>query len=105
VASELGPEDSVDTAQQTGGWAWSMALRMPSRMVGFPSVESFPPTRVHYAVDRLPSGAVVARTYTYAGEAQCDRHMSVFLKAIDAAHAVDGQGFAAIKASAVANAA
>lgn len=40
---------------------------------------------------------MVVRTYSYAGEALADSRMGVFLKAIEAASAAQGQGFAAIK--------
>lgn len=43
----------------------------------------------------------MARTYSYSGEALCDQRMAVFRRAIDAAAAVDGQGFAAIKVTAL----
>jgi hypothetical protein len=37
---------------------------------------------------------VIARTYEYESERQCDSRMSVFLKSIEAAHSAEGQGFA-----------
>lgn len=48
-----------------------------------------------------PQNTVVARTYSYEGERQCDKRMDIFKKAIEAAHSSDGQGFAAIKVTAL----
>ena len=47
---------------------------------------------------QVPQDLIVARTFDYEGEATCERHMSTFLKSIEAAAAAEGQGFAAIKA-------
>lgn len=48
-----------------------------------------------------PHASVVARTYAYEDERVCDSRMSVFLKSIEAAHSAEGQGFAAIKVTAL----
>jgi proline dehydrogenase len=51
---------------------------------------------------RQPAVAsAVARTYSYEDEAACDRRMAHFLTSIDAAASQGGQGFAAIKVSAL----
>jgi proline dehydrogenase len=44
---------------------------------------------------------VVARTYDYASEVQCERHVATFLKAIATASKLPGQGFAALKMTAL----
>lgn len=49
----------------------------------------------------MPHSMVTVRTYPYAGEDLADRRMSVFLKSIEAAAAAEGQGFAAIKVTAL----
>lgn len=41
--------------------------------------------------------SVVARTFDYANEANCDSHLGIFLQSIAAAAQSEGQGFAAIK--------
>jgi proline dehydrogenase len=46
---------------------------------------------------------VVARTYDYASELQCERHVGTFLKAIGTAGRLPGQGFAAVKMTALGN--
>ncbi|CAK0740844.1 hypothetical protein CVIRNUC_001281 [Coccomyxa viridis] len=46
---------------------------------------------------------VVARTFDYADEAKCDSHMHIFLESIAAAAQSEGQGFAAIKLTALGN--
>lgn len=48
-----------------------------------------------------PTSTVIARTYSYEDELVCDRRMDQFLKSIDAAKSADGQGFAAIKVTAL----
>lgn len=48
-----------------------------------------------------PTDTVVARTYSYEDEAQCDHRMATFIKSIEAARAGDGRGFAAIKMTAL----
>jgi proline dehydrogenase len=48
-----------------------------------------------------PQASVIVRTYTYESERVCDARMSVFLKSIEAAHSAEGQGFAAIKVTAL----
>ncbi|KAK9815561.1 hypothetical protein WJX72_005858 [[Myrmecia] bisecta] len=50
-----------------------------------------------------PNDTVVARTYDYNTEAACDRHMRIFLRSIEAAADAPGQGFAAIKVTALGN--
>lgn len=40
---------------------------------------------------------VIVRTYTYMSEKKCDGHVDIFMKALDAAKTIPGQGFAAIK--------
>ena len=37
------------------------------------------------------------RTFNYESEKKCDAHVGIFLKALDAAKTLPGQGFAAIK--------
>lgn len=51
--------------------------------------------------DEKTGDQVVARVYNYEGEELCDRRMDVFLKAIDAASTTNGQGFVAIKMTAL----
>lgn len=48
-----------------------------------------------------PQDTVVARTYGYEDEGGCDRHMAVFERAIYAAATQKGEGFAAIKMTAL----
>ncbi|KDD76966.1 Proline dehydrogenase [Helicosporidium sp. ATCC 50920] len=48
-----------------------------------------------------PNEMVVVRTYAYEGEALCDKRMGIFLKSIEASASADGQGFAAIKVTAL----
>lgn len=59
--------------------------------------EAGPVSRTH------PTATVVARTYDYSSEKKCDKHLSIFLKAIDAAARAEGQGFAAIKVTGLGN--
>eukprot|EP00877_Chromochloris_zofingiensis_P000884 jgi/Chrzof1/10797/Cz05g12130.t1 len=46
---------------------------------------------------------VVGRTYSYENELTCDKHVGVFLRAIDAAAQLPQPGFAAIKVTALGN--
>ena len=46
---------------------------------------------------QIENELIVARTFDYEGEAACEGHMHTFIKAIQAAAASEGQGFAAIK--------
>uniref|UniRef100_A0A7R9VEV4 Proline dehydrogenase n=1 Tax=Chlamydomonas euryale TaxID=1486919 RepID=A0A7R9VEV4_9CHLO len=46
---------------------------------------------------------VSVRSYNYASEKQCDSHVETFLKAVDAAGGLPGQGFAALKVTALGN--
>ena len=41
---------------------------------------------------------VIVRTYNYESEKKCDAHVDIFMKALEAAKTIPGQGFAAIKA-------
>ncbi|KAL4451694.1 hypothetical protein ABPG75_007356 [Micractinium tetrahymenae] len=50
---------------------------------------------------QAPQDTVLVRTYEYENERVCDARMSVFLKSIEAAHSAEGQGFAAIKVTAL----
>lgn len=45
------------------------------------------------------AGVAVGRTYSYVTEAVCDKHVGVFLKAVETVAKLPGQGFAAIKVS------
>lgn len=45
----------------------------------------------------LAGAVAVGRTYNYVTEAVCDKHVGIFLKAIDTVAKLPGQGFAAIK--------
>ncbi|KAK9799009.1 hypothetical protein WJX73_003308 [Symbiochloris irregularis] len=49
------------------------------------------------------TGSVVARTYDYETEEACDKHRDIFLRSIMAAADAPGQGFAAIKVTALGN--
>jgi proline dehydrogenase len=40
---------------------------------------------------------VIVRTYEYESEKKCDSHVNIFMKALEAAKTLPGQGFAAIK--------
>lgn len=40
---------------------------------------------------------VIVRTYEYESEKKCDAHVGIFMKALEAAKTLPGQGFAAIK--------
>lgn len=50
-----------------------------------------------------PSLVAVGRQYSYENEATCDKHVEVFLKAIDTVARLPDQGFAAIKVTALGN--
>ncbi|KAK9839435.1 hypothetical protein WJX81_001871 [Elliptochloris bilobata] len=50
-----------------------------------------------------PHGRSVARTYLYETERACDAHLGTFLTSIEAAGKAPGQGFAAIKVTALGN--
>jgi proline dehydrogenase len=53
-------------------------------------------------VSREPENEhIIARTFDYESEAKCDRHMETFMKSIRAAAASEGQGFAAVKVTAL----
>lgn len=41
--------------------------------------------------------ATIVRTYEYESEKKCDSHVQIFMRALDAAKTLSGQGFAAIK--------
>lgn len=41
--------------------------------------------------------SVIARTYSYDDEKKCDSHVRIFMRALEAARTLPGQGFAAIK--------
>lgn len=45
----------------------------------------------------LAGAVAVGRTYSYVTEEVCDKHVQIFLKAIDTVAKLPGQGFAAIK--------
>ena len=40
---------------------------------------------------------VIVRTYDYESELKCDAHVDIFMRALEAAKTLPGQGFAAIK--------
>lgn len=50
-----------------------------------------------------PNMVAVGRQYSYENEATCDKHVGVFLKAIDTVARLPDQGFAAIKVTALGN--
>lgn len=41
--------------------------------------------------------ATIVRTYEYESEMKCDSHVQIFMRALEAAKTLSGQGFAAIK--------
>jgi proline dehydrogenase len=41
--------------------------------------------------------SVIVRTYPYESEKKCDSHVQIFMRALEAAKTLPGQGFAAIK--------
>lgn len=41
--------------------------------------------------------ATIVRTYEYESEKKCDSHVQIFMRALEAAKTLPGQGFAAIK--------
>lgn len=49
----------------------------------------------------IQNEAIIARTFDYESEAKCDAHLKTFLQSIRAAAASEGQGFAAIKITAL----
>lgn len=57
--------------------------------------------RAQLGGESLVQSKVVARTYSYEGEEACERHLQAFLAAIDTAATLPGQGFAAIKLTAL----
>ncbi|KAF6251337.1 FAD-linked oxidoreductase-like protein [Scenedesmus sp. NREL 46B-D3] len=52
---------------------------------------------------QLPGAVAVSRTYSYEDEATCDKHVDIFLQAIATGARLPGQGFAAIKVTALGN--
>lgn len=52
---------------------------------------------------QLPGAVAVSRTYSYEDEATCDKHVGIFLQAIATGAKLPGQGFAAIKVTALGN--
>ncbi|KAJ7309586.1 hypothetical protein JRQ81_007638 [Phrynocephalus forsythii] len=56
---------------------------------------------VHRKFGDRRDGVVSARTYFYADEAKCDRHMDTFLKCIEASGGSSEDGFSAIKLTAL----
>eukprot|EP00882_Tetradesmus_deserticola_P024043 GHRQ01026260.1.p1 GENE.GHRQ01026260.1~~GHRQ01026260.1.p1 ORF type:complete len:281 (+),score=138.48 GHRQ01026260.1:73-843(+) len=52
---------------------------------------------------QLPGAVAVSRTYSYEDEATCDKHVNIFLQAIATGAKLPGQGFAAIKVTALGN--
>ncbi|XP_007430602.1 proline dehydrogenase 1, mitochondrial [Python bivittatus] len=56
---------------------------------------------VHHKFGDRRDGVIGARTYFYADEAKCDRHMETFLKCIEASGGSSEDGFSAIKLTAL----
>ncbi|KAF7239910.1 Proline dehydrogenase 1, mitochondrial, partial [Varanus komodoensis] len=56
---------------------------------------------VHRKFGDRRDGVISARTYFYADEAKCDRHMETFLKCIEASGGSSEDGFSAIKLTAL----
>ncbi|KAM3825879.1 proline dehydrogenase 1, mitochondrial [Vipera latastei] len=56
---------------------------------------------VHHKFGDRRDGVTGARTYFYADEAKCDRHMETFLKCIEASGGSSEDGFSAIKLTAL----
>ncbi|XP_042297612.1 proline dehydrogenase 1, mitochondrial-like isoform X1 [Sceloporus undulatus] len=56
---------------------------------------------VHRKFGDRRDGVISARTYFYADEAKCDRHMDTFLKCIEASGGSSEDGFSAIKLTAL----
>ncbi|VDP14831.1 unnamed protein product [Heligmosomoides polygyrus] len=96
VESDLSSEEAVKTAQTSQLKAIKNRLD-PKTIHG---------TQQQYAVheefaDRRKD-VVSARTYLYEGEEVCDRNRDIFLETVDAvANATHGEGFAAIKVTAL----
>ncbi|XP_036209349.1 proline dehydrogenase 1, mitochondrial-like isoform X2 [Myotis myotis] len=57
--------------------------------------------QAHQAFGDRRDGVVSARTYFYANEAKCDRHMETFLRCIEASGGASDDGFSAIKLTAL----
>mmetsp|Transcript_5093 Transcript_5093/g.14616 ORF Transcript_5093/g.14616 Transcript_5093/m.14616 type:complete len:636 (-) Transcript_5093:748-2655(-) len=49
----------------------------------------------------LENEAIIARTFDYESEAKCDAHLKTFMESIKAAASAEGQGFAAVKVTAL----
>ncbi|KHJ80386.1 hypothetical protein OESDEN_19939, partial [Oesophagostomum dentatum] len=127
VESDLSSEEATQAAQKSKTAAEVspaiIAKRMRQAYTPLPAEESFgaffcrtalkgvdskkvQDTRQQYAVhdqfaDRR-KGVVGARTYFYEGEQVCDHNRDIFMETVDAvAKATHGEGFAAIKATAL----
>uniref|UniRef100_A0A8D0HAH6 Proline dehydrogenase n=1 Tax=Sphenodon punctatus TaxID=8508 RepID=A0A8D0HAH6_SPHPU len=57
--------------------------------------------RAHRGFGDRRGGVISARTYFYADEAKCDRHMDTFLRCIEASGGSSEDGFSAIKLTAL----
>ncbi|XP_037679484.1 proline dehydrogenase 1, mitochondrial-like [Choloepus didactylus] len=57
--------------------------------------------QAHRAFGDRRGGVTGARTYFYASEAKCDRHLDTFLRCIEAAGGASDDGFSAIKLTAL----
>ncbi|KAL6740353.1 hypothetical protein Aduo_013716 [Ancylostoma duodenale] len=102
VESDLSSEDTVKTAKSSRLAAEVAPAAFKDRV----DSKTLQDTRQKYAVheefaDRRKD-VVSARTYFYEGEDVCDRNRDIFMETVDAvASATQGEGFAAIKATAL----
>lgn len=105
-------EDDVEAARQDAPGGEDAASAGAAAVAASASASSSPSSSSSFSSspadetedslrEPLASAPVSARTYAYESEAVCDARAAVCLKAIEAAAAGDGQGFAAIKLTAL----
>ncbi|KJH47488.1 proline dehydrogenase [Dictyocaulus viviparus] len=102
VESDLSNEEAVEKTQSSQ----LMAEIAPDAFQSTIDEKTLHDTRQKYAVHKefadRRKDVVSARTYFYEGEHMCDRNRDLFMETVDAvAKATQGQGFAAVKLTAL----
>eukprot|EP00879_Flechtneria_rotunda_P002759 GHRR01002968.1.p1 GENE.GHRR01002968.1~~GHRR01002968.1.p1 ORF type:complete len:566 (+),score=216.84 GHRR01002968.1:798-2495(+) len=100
------PAKGVDAAGQPSPAATGTDGSGTSNSAGVAAASSGPQLTTHSidaAAGDLPHTIAVSRTYSYENEQTCDKHVDIFLKAIDTVAKLPGHGFAAIKVTALGN--